>query len=276
MAQSTRPVGVTNNGGVFEMQTIAPEAIVVNLEVESESIIVGKYARYAQEYLGVRVPLVAKTTSRIIAADVALAPENYYIADDEMLNYNGAEMISDVADDLPLNITSSATLSMEDAAEECAEAIFTIRALRRDILSGELGEGFYGGGLAAALERMEREERSYTELFLGRTITTRSRSTHFVALEGDKKRYIICRFSATEGVVSVEDMKADPIVLQLTPSAQSEPETPYIDAKSRAVKFRVSKIVRCDLYNNTTAIASKSVPLNIFGYDYTHVYPLTK
>ncbi len=270
-AQKTYPIGVNGSGSELALSEVASSTLVVNMEVEIVRVEVGKYARYAQEFLGVRAPLVAKQTATIISADVALAPADYFVATDAMLTYRGAEQVESYSEPLPIDISSADLPSVEDAAEEAANAIFALRSLRRDILTGELGEGFYGGGLAAALERLEYEERAYAELFFGRTTTSRERYTQYVPLSVDEKRYIVCRFSPTEGVVESSNLKAERILMQLTPAKQSKPEAPLIDAKSKSVEFRVSNLVKCDLYCNSAQIATKSIPLPEFGYNLTYV-----
>ncbi len=271
MAQQTAPEGVSNLNGALSLMQTPASTLVVNLEVEVECVVAGEYARYAQEYLGVRAPLVSKTTATIVAADISLAPTDFYVANEEMLSYGGSDQPTSVVEMLPIDRTSETVLSIEEAAESAATALFKVRSLRRDILSGELGEGFYGGGLSAALERMEYEERAYMELFFGRTERFTKRYTQYITLEGNEARYIVCRFNPSEGVVDSSNLKAEPIVLQLTPSEQTIPNAPILDSKSRSVVFRVSNMVKCDLYNNSTQIASKSMPLPEFGYDYTHV-----
>ncbi len=271
MAQQTAPIGVSNSNSALSLAQTTASTLVVNMEVEVESVVAGEYARYAQQYLGVRASLVSKTTATIVSADISLAPSDFYIANEEMLSYGGSDQATSAVEMLPIDRTSERVLSVEEAAESAAAAIFKLRALRRDILSGELGEGFYGGGLAAALERMEYEERAYMELFFGRTEISRKRYTQYVTLVGDDARYMVCRFNPSEGVVDSSNLKAEPIMLQLTPSEQSIPDAPLLDSKSRSVVFRVSNTVKCDLYQSSTPIASKSIPLPEFGYDYTHV-----
>ncbi len=271
VAQKIYPVGVSGSGSEMALVVAAKSTLVVNLEVEVEQVIVGPYARYAQELLGVRAPLVAKSSAKIISADLSLAPSDYYVATDAMLSYGGEKEISSAAGVVPIDYTSSSMLSLEEAAEEAAAAIFRTRTLCRDILSGELGEGFYGGGLGAALDRLDYEERQLAELFLGRTVRRVERVTRYVALDGDEKRYVVCRFDPSEGVAPVGDLSSEPIVLQLTPSEQDVPAEPVVDAKSRKIVYRVPNIVKCDLYSNSALIASKSMPLNEFGYDYTQI-----
>ncbi len=271
-AESLKPIGVIKSGNDVELVTTPVSTLVVDLTVERENVAVGPYARFAQKYLGLRAPLVAKESCRIVAADVSLAPEGFYFA--EAVDSFNVELLSSESDPLPVDVKSSSLPSLEESAEKAADEIFYIRALRSEMLSGDLGEGFFGGGLVAALDRFEREESEYVELFMGRTTRSRSKHRFYLSLEGTTPRYIVARFSDIEGVVDSSDLLAEPIVVQLTPLSETKLDTPYIGEKSTVVTFRVPSMVKCDLYISNNFLASKSMPLNEFGYNYQ--YPISQ
>lgn len=255
----------------MEIAITTPSTLVLNIEVEHTSVIVGPYARYAQKLLGVRAPLVAKEEAKIVSTDLSLAPDDYYLATPEKLMEKrccGGVVTS--KESLPINITSSGAQSAEEAAEDAADEIFRIRQLRRDLLTGDLGEGFFGGGLAAALDRLDFEESSLVELFMGSTERRRSNATYFVTLDGTTARYIVGRFSAESGVVADSDLTAEPILLQLTPAEQEQMETPKYTPKHKLIKFQIENRVKCDVYQSTTLLGSKNIPLLEFGYEYTY------
>ncbi len=273
-AEVLTPVGFRDLGaGSAELVTSSPSVLVVNLEVERVSEQVGVYARYAQKYLGVRASLVAKESYSIVGADVSMTPEDYHLAGVDQLGGDTPEvLVSSVSERLPIDLNSSDRLSIEEAAEEAAEAIFAIRQLRRDLLTGELGEGFYGGGLASALERLQWEEEQYAELFFGRVERSRMSYTRYVPVVDETLRYIVCRFNPDSGVVDGGDLSAEPVLLQLTPVEGERLTAPEI-VKSRTVQFRVPSVVRCDLYSGADLVASKAIPLVEFGYDID--YPIS-
>lgn len=270
-AQRLKPVGIVGSGTDLELVMTPSATLVVSVEVEHESVEVGEYARYAQKFLGLRAPLVARESSKILSAKVAKAPENFEIATEAMMTSESAEVISQVATPLPMVVTSAEQLSLEEAAEAAAEEIFSIRLLRRDILSGDLGEGLYGGGLAAALEFYDKKESELVEMFMGRTIRSRESSTFYVTLDGQTKRYVVSRFSESAGMVALSDLSGDPILLQLTPAKSDKLEQAAYDSKSTTVTFRVPEKVKCDLYLGTQILDTKTISLDEFGYDYTHV-----
>ncbi len=248
--------------------------LVVNIDVECERTEVGIYARYAQKLFGVRASLVEKESYKIVGANVSLAPDNFYVASDSAMSGDSYEELSTSTTKLPIDITSSDLLSTEEAAEEAANAIFEIRQLRKDLIAGELGEGFYGGGLAAALERLQWEEEQYAELFFGRTIRSRSSHTKYVALDGTTPRYIVARFSDKSGLCDSSDLAAEPVLLQLTAAAPREVAVPAIGEKSRITKFWVESQVGCELLFGGKQLANKSIPLTEFGREI--LYPTSE
>ncbi len=256
------PIGVVNGKDGVTIAVAPTSTLVVTLNVEVEEVTVGVYARYAQKLLGLRAPLVAKSSTKILSADIALAAEDHYI-------YRGecdSKEVESVVSPLPIDVLSSFILPIEDAAEVAAREIFRIRRTRREMISGDLGEGFFGGGLGAALERLDRDEQQYLELFMGRTTTTRECRTFEVALDSDATRYIICRYSPQLGVVDSSDLAAEPILLQITPSGD-KPEESSAPSSRSSRKFRVADRSTCQLFYGTQVLGSSVIPLFEYGYD---------
>ncbi len=274
MAEVVTPTGFTINGNDSKLTLNERSTLVVNLEIECERTEVGMYARYAQKLFGMRASLVEKESYKIVGANISLAPNDFYIATPAMICSEGSEELSTTTTRLPIDISSSDLLSTEEAAEEAANAIFEIRQLRRDLISGELGEGFYGGGLDAALKRLQWEEEQYAELFFGRTTRSRSTHTRCVALDGTTARYIVARFSDKSGLSNVTDLAAEPIILQLTPSKPRTIETPAIGEKSRTIKFWVDNDVVCELFNGSKLLTNRTMPITEFGQEV--LYPISE
>ncbi len=254
------PIGVVD--GVVTVEAAPTSTLIVTLDVVTEDVTVGVYARYAQKLLGVRASLVAKSTTTITSADIALAAEDYYI-------YRGCcdkkEVVSEIPT-LPIDASASGILPAEQAAEQAAKEIFKIRRIRREMISGDLGEGFFGGGLSAALERLDFEEQSYLELFMGRTTTTRESRSFDVAINSGVTRYIVCRYSPQLGLVDSSDLTAEPILLQVTPSEEKLVSLPSTGDKP-ARRFRVANRSTCELFYGSKVLDSSVIPLFEFGND---------
>ncbi len=273
-AQLIVPIGAIDTGRSTTVAFAPMATLVVDVEVEKTSSEVGIYARYAQQFLGLRAPLIAKSEYTLKSASISLATDDYFLTDRvEMPEYEPTTTYSSI----PIDITSEVVLPAEEAAEEAAAQIFTIRRMRRDLLSGELGEGFYGGGLGAALKELQSEEQRYTDLFMGSTTTQREKRRFTIALTGNTPRYIVCRFSTAAGLSDATDLAAEPILLQITPSGAEKFTPPTTeDVKATYTNYRVADIAKCELLYGSSSLAVSNIPLFEFGYDISCPYVMLK
>ncbi len=267
------PVGVIVRGTNVEVMVAPSSVIVVDLVSESISFEPGVYARYAQKFLGVRAPLIAKSNSQIISATIKKQTEGERTV--MSVNSSKTSALDQMSSDtkLPIDLTSATILQPEEAAQRAADEIFRLRKLRKELLSGELGEGFYGAGLQAALNDFDRQERELTLLFMGHTEVKNDRKSFSVSIANAEKRHIICRLSQNDGIVDETDLSAEPIMLQITPSGSDQIIAPTPDEKSEFRKFRVADMTKCELFIGTKLLAQSTMSLFEFGYDLN--YPVT-
>ncbi len=236
--------------------------IGVDVIVEMESITPGIYARYAQKYLALRTPLTEKTTYRIIDASIDLI-------ESQSQSQSAISPVSDPVVEygvLPIDQLNSTLLPIEDAARQAAEAIFTIRRQRRELVSGEAGEDYFGAGLASAVATLDAMEAEYLKLFTAkRTVIQSIKHFSLTPIEGTSQ-YIIARFSDDAGLLPANDLSGVPIYLQ-TQVAQTL-DTSAIEAGEKARKivwFRVAAPTNCTLYNDSQEIASTQLSIYEFG-----------
>jgi len=198
--------------------------LAVDVTVECERTLAGPYARYAQKYLGVRAPLTDKSAWSVRAASVALMePAMLYLAAEpaagelEVTDYSVSEEgFARIQPDK----TSMSMPPLDEAARNAANAIFSLRRHRVELITGEAGENVFGEGLKAALDEIARLEQSYLELFLGKRIVTTETRRYVVYPQTDKKQYIVCRFSSTDGLLPESDLSGDMVLLQIEPSGK--------------------------------------------------------
>ncbi len=257
------PIGIIEHGNQVDVKVAPTASIMVDVESQTESFEAGVYARYAQKYLGVRASLISKSTAVVTSANIVKLTDPSEVAP-VALPVSPAPTVT--TQPLAVDVTSSEVLPAEQAAERAAAEIFRLRRLRRDLLSGELGEGFFGGGLAAALAQIESEESELVEMFFGKSTTSTTSRRFVVTLEGKEARYVVCRFSATKGVVDASDLSAEPILLQITPSKQDQITPPTADVKAELRTFRVANQAKCELYFGSKVLAQSVMPLFEFGY----------
>lgn len=90
--------------------------------------------------------------------------------------------------------------SPESMAQDAANAIFSLRRHRIDLVTGEAGENVFGAGLKAALEEIDRLEQEYLSLFLGKQFRQRIVREFSVVPSKDEPATVVCRFSDTAGL----------------------------------------------------------------------------
>lgn len=238
----------------------ATTTLAVDVAVQHETFTPGIYARYAQKLLGSRAPLVERDEYRILSADVAIIEDaTHYATDEELINIEAMED----AGSLPVAVDrlSSAERSAEVAAKEAAEQIFSLRRARLDLVSGEFGDGVYGGGLESALKEIDRLEREYLALFYGSRSVTTSVERFYVAVSESQPTTIVARFSPEKGLVAKSDLTGDIILVTITPSQMNYPQS---DVKG-TVAYRYANNSDVAVAYGNEILARRILPIYEFG-----------
>ena len=153
---------------------------------------------------------------------------------------------------------------MQTAARNAAAAIFSLRKHRLDLISGEAGENVFGAGLPVALERLDRLEQEYLELFLGRrVVTTETRRFRVTPAEG-KLQQIVCRFSPDAGLLPANDLTGDIVLLQYEPQGMAVDEA-GVRPTSSTIPYRIAALTRCSLIAAGQEQAAQVLPVFQFG-----------
>ena len=225
--QDMARLGTYMSNGEFVVGT-AETVLAADITVRCEKIVCGPYARYAQKFLGLRAPLTDKTVYTVADAAIALMPGERYVTAGELpastcrvesYEAQGADFARLQTDRLDMTETD-----LQTAARNAAAAIFSLRKHRLDLISGEAGENVFGAGLPVALERLDRLEQEYLELFLGRrVVTTETRRFRVTPAEG-KLQQIVCRFSPDAGLLPANDLTGDIVLLQYEPQGMAVDE----------------------------------------------------
>ncbi len=244
--------------------------VAVDVTVERDVTISGPYARYAQKFLGVSATLADKTLWRITGAELGLVDGTCHImaaipASDEVRSVHYAASEDEFARLQPDKM-EMLTSSLEDSARQAATTIFALRRNRMELVTGEAGENVFGEGLARALEEIDRLEQSYLELFLGKRVITTQTRRYVVTPEKSKTQYIVCRFSASAGLLPANDLTGDVVLLQLSPSDTMLDETVVAGPKeSNYVTCRVADETLCTLSYDRKELVQKVLPVMEFG-----------
>ena len=208
------------NGNVVVAE--AATTLAIDIVVEHETFTPGIYARYAQKLLGTRASFVERDEYRIASADVAVI-ENpiHFVKEDEKPQYDAPSVECELP--LPIDRISGGELSPEHAAKEAAEQIFSLRRARLELITGDFGDGVFGGGLESALKEIERLEKEYLDLFYGTRKVEMLSERFYVPVAEKQPTTIVTRFSTVNGIVATSDMSGDIVLVTITPSKMTYP-----------------------------------------------------
>jgi DNA-binding FadR family transcriptional regulator len=178
---------------------------------------------------------------------------------------------------VPFDKRSLVDESLETAARNAANTLFAIRRHRMELITSEAGEHVFGAGLQAALAELDRQEQAYTELFLGKRVTTTSVERITVVPDAGKQKYILCRFSPDRGLLPGNDLTGDVVLLQLDKESDgSFTLTPASPKAVRTATYRVAADVVCTVYCGTEELTRATLPLFEFGRDVELALPSKK
>ena len=262
------PAGASEQAGgiaVSDPRTM----LAVDLTVECDATVCGPYARYAQKYLGVRAPLTDKRSYAVKSAAIALIDPAEHLRARQPEAPTVRVVAHAAADEEFARIqpdkTDMLTPSLEDAARNAANTIFSLRRHRLELITGEAGEHVFGEGLAAAMNEIARLEQSYLELFLGkRTVSTETRR-FTVMPQVEKKQYILCRFNESQGLLPDNDLAGDIVLLQIEPSGDTASAVEASAKETLTMNCRVADPATCTVICGGREYGRTVLPVFEFG-----------
>lgn len=271
----TRTGDVVRADGTREY-VIPATTIAVDVTVKKETIRTGPYSRFAQRYFGAIAPLSDKDIFTIEDARIGWyddpaqagpALESLTAAPAAVLNPNDWSEFPRV---LPDKI-SSANKTLEESAREAAQRIFDIRKRRYELISGDYAETVFGEGLSTALERLDKMEAEYMELFYGKhTLSYETRRFH-ITPDVTNRVYVICRWNENRGLLPDDDLSGQPVLLELKPQgkAGSTFSAPQDTRKGKdtapKAMYAVADNVSCRVTEGKRELAVRTVPIYQFG-----------
>lgn len=270
--KAVRAGEITRADGIKEY-VIPSTTIVIDLTVKHESIKTGPYARYSQKYLGVIAPLADKEIYSIESAEISWQDTGELSSMPGPVSGSSSYLVShiepgrDFARVLP-DKTSMVNKNPEDAARDAAQTIYNLRKRKAELVMGDIGEHVYGEGLSAALERMDKIENEYLELFLGKQMISTYTVRFYVTPDRENTSYVFCRFSESKGIVPAEDLGAGPVVLDLRPEEAAQaayPATGKPKKNKDAVEYIVADSVVCRVVEGKREVGRRTVPVYQFG-----------
>lgn len=246
--------------------------IAVDIVVEKEQTIVGPYARYAQKYLDVRGSLVEKTTFEVKQATISVVTcDNAYATtpkDEQSFEVMSYMNMVDEFDKVSPDRMSATAVSIESAAADAAQAIFTIRKKRMDLITGDAGENVFGGGLKDALEALDAREQALLELFLGKNIKSTTTHRIIIPLEGTTPSYTIAKLTTNAGLQHATATEGTEIKLNINPSGKSPAlnHIAEIDPRDKTgIQVRLADNSTCVVTVGDAVVGAATLPIFEFG-----------
>ena len=261
-AQEISRTGVSYDNGEIKILNPKTELTVI-LRVEKNEFTPGVYARYAQKYLGVRASLAQRKDYKIVSSSIStslgVADENTLCPEKEQCP-------------LPENRIEARPMGAEEMAKYTADLIFSLRKHRLDLITGETGEHVFGAGLKAALDEISRLEGEYLEMFFGRQTTQMETRSFTIVPKADEKDCIVCRFNEFGGIMPLDDLSSDAVMLHMEPRQVDTSSFRIATAKDKIKEdILISAPTECTLLLGTKDLAKSTVDIFQFGKKLTIV-----
>jgi hypothetical protein len=162
----------------------------------------------------------------IPAKELKIAPPFTDLGADPSIYKEKATFFSDVKMDtafvkVPVQKSMLVEKSPESRASDAANFIFNLRKRRVDLISGDIENVFNNGeALKVALKEINRLEKEYLSLFIGKTYVDSLTYTFDYTPKGgsSKSSAILFRFSENKGVVAENDLSGKPVMVEVTPT----------------------------------------------------------
>ncbi|BDE82827.1 DUF4831 family protein [Porphyromonas somerae] len=169
----------------------------------------------------------------------------------------------------PLEYIQATTAAAK--AKVLADNIYRIRESRDLVVSGESEQPFADGkALEIAVKRLDTEEAAFTRQFNGvrQSQEIVQLADHLSATE--EGRHVVARFSTREGLLPAEDLRGEPIYLEIKVVEQA---TPLDEKEQKRLERRLSKgivycvpgTVRATITYRGQVLESKEVPVAQLG-----------
>ena len=176
----------------------------------------------------------------------------------------GATIYQEATNSGQEDVLSSTPKSVENMAAEAAATIFKLRKKRIEIICAEQGENVFGAGLEAALLEINRLEKEYLSLFVGKRYVQAFVTEYPVLPKNGEMRSVVCRFTTEKGVTGPMDLSASPVTIEF----KIEGKTRVVDGEaksSRMVMMRVPETVNMKVSFGEQTLAVDRAPIYQFA-----------
>jgi hypothetical protein len=157
---------------------------------------------------------------------------------------------------------------IQSRAEEAATFLFNLRKRRFELITGDVEHAFSGSSLKDALAEINRLEKEYLSLFLGKHFVESQVYKFYVTPEKslDDKSYPVFYFSENEGALTESTRTSTPFTLNVIPSGKIN----FVEGVKTRIKianvyYRVPEIADVKLLQGSKEICIGRMPIYQLG-----------
>ncbi|MDR2383944.1 MAG: DUF4831 family protein [Prevotellaceae bacterium] len=157
---------------------------------------------------------------------------------------------------------------IQSKAEEAAKFLFNLRKRRFELITGDVDHAFSGSSLNDALNEINRLEREYLSLFIGKHSVERRVYNFYVSPEKaiDKKSYPVFYFSEADGALHESTRTSVPFTLIVSPSGKIN----YIEGVKTKIKvaniyYRIPEIADVQLLQGSKEVCNGRMQIYQLG-----------
>jgi len=245
----------------------AQSSVRVDVEAVRTSTVAGPYARYARQLLGINASEESLETIEIKSVTLSdeRAAEGVRSA-----SFRVEGSVEPNFDDVPQTAEMIAATTIEQKAKAAADAIKALRAVRKNILSGDTDASFTGNALGDAMNEIIRQENLFLKLFLGYTTQEKMSRSFIVDLKPGVTSYVVFRVSDTSTLVDAGYPVGRPYILNVTAEPVTEKgatdeQLALLGKRQVVVEKTIPAVCSLSLSDGMSVIVSTRALLPEFG-----------
>jgi hypothetical protein len=156
----------------------------------------------------------------------------------------------------------------QSKAEEAAKFLFALRQRRFELITGDVDHAFSGTSLKDALLEINRLEKEYLSLFLGKHFIETQVYRFYVSPEKaiDSKSYAVFYFSESDGVLSESARASVPFMLNIIPSGKiNNVEGVKTKVRLGGIYYRIPETATVQLFFDSQEVCSSRMQIYQLG-----------
>lgn len=313
-AQQAQRLSATKANDYGLVYNLPRTMLQVGLEAELTVKKPGEFYRYAPKYLNVSNPITKESHSvRLLSATIGSYgvpdPEEAYtiqfksgypvyvtldnagiptginteeVVEPDIIDYPEAMKAKPTPLETPAarQVISEEMLQSQSTAkraELAAQAIFSIRQIRSDLITGQADNMPPDGkSLQLMLDNLQAQEEALTAMFLG-TTSVSTQVERFIINpamleEQDKARVTVARLSAIDGIVDKDDLSGSPVYLDLSTISRGEmpvnEKGQTLSFPKNGIPYRIPGELRATVIYEGDAYATRDLAASQLGIVY--------